>query len=1641
MDAFGNVVTNYLGTIEFASSDSRADLPAEYTFTAADQGTHKFGVTFKTTGAQTLSITDAIDNRLQATANVAVTASAQMLVIAGLGQTAPAGTAQNVTVTLTDNFGNLITNYLGTVHFASSDANAALPADYTFTAADQGKHTVQATFKTAGLQTITVSDSLNGSLKASASTSVTTSAQVIAITGLGQSAAAGTLQSLTVTLTDNFGNVINDYVGTLLFSSSDNKAVLPADYTFTAADQGTHTFQVILKTAGAQSISIADAANSNLKASATATVTTSAQVLVLTGVSQTAAAGAAQNVTITLTDNFGNVITNYLGTIHFTSSDGKAILPPDYTFTTADRGTHSFPVTFKTSGAQSFSATDTANSSLSASANLTVTTSARVLVLASPGPNATAGAAQSVTITLTDNFGNVITNYVGTIHFTSSDSKAVLPADYTFTATDQGTHTFQVIYKTTGAQSVSVADVSNGGLKASANVTVTTSAQILVLSSLGQAATAGSVQNVTVTLTDSFGNVATNYLGTVHLTSSDGKAILPADYTFTAADQGRHTFQVTFKTAGSQSINATDTANTALSAAASTSVTTSAQILALTGLSASAVVGVSQSVTVTLTDNFGNVITDYTGKIHFSSSDTKAGLPADYTFTSADQGTHTFPITFKTAGTQSLTINDGSLTASASTAVTTSAQVLALAGLSSTATAGTAQTVTVTLTDGFGNVITNYLGTLHFTSSDSQAGLPADYTFTAADQGSHTFQVTFKTTGTQSLSVTDAAISDLKASGAVSVTTSAQQVILSGLAQSANTGASQSLTITLTDNFGNIATNYTGTLHFTSSDSKAVLPADYTFTGADQGTHTFQVIFKTPGAQSLTITDKGNGSLKATGTVSVAAVAQVVVLGGLSQSVTVGAQQTVTVTLTDNFGNVATSYNGTLHFSSSDSQAGLPADYTFTAADQGKHTFAVTLNTAGTQSLSVTDASQSNLTAVFSGIDVAPIQSGNAVRLQITGPPSVTSGQAADFTVTALDAQGRVATGYTGTLFWISSDALTSGARGFTFSAADQGRHTFSLTLNTTGTQSLSAFDQQNAGLMGSLGNITVSKPANKTGTLSALAPSQVSVGALTAVTVFALDPQGRPATNYRGTVHFQSSDPNASLPQDYTFADQDQGTHVFTIKLQTAGQQTLTITDTANSLGLTAKLIITAAQAGRAWIGQGNNNLWSNPQNWQDGIVPGPGDTVVFTGSSGQSGSTFDLASGIRLKSIVFTGANVVIGGSAISVTDSIDASQATGANMIQASVNLAGKVEVLAGSSQLTFAGPINLSANTMTVDAGTGTANMNGTLTGSGGLILAGGTLTLAGTGSNSLSGTIRVDAGTLQLGQSGGVAITSRLVIGSSQGAAGSASVVLLAANQISDTAKVCVNASGLLNLAGQSNSFSALTLAGGEVETGTGILILDGDLNATAGTSLIGGNVKLVGSRVFTVATGAAVTVTAAVGGSGGITKAGAGTLTLAGTNSYNATTTATAGTLIVNGTMSSSQVVIQSGAVVGGTGTLASLSLQGGSYQPGNATGPITVQGNAAFASGSLFTANLTSAGNNKVVSAGQIVLTGSILKLSLNYQPASGTTFTIASAAQGIVGTFAGLPEGSMVSINNVSLRVSYKGGASGHDVVLTVV
>lgn len=65
---------------------------------------------------------------------------------------------------------------------------------------------------------------------------------------------------------------------------------------------------------------------------------------------------------------------------------------------------------------------------------------------------------------------------------------------------------------------------------------------------------------------------------------------------------------------------------------------------------------------------------------------------------------------------------------------------------------------------------------------------------------------------------------------------------------------------------------------------------------------------------------------------------------------------------------------------------------------------------------------------------------------------------------------------------------------------------------------------------------------------------------------------------------------------------------------------------------------------------------------------------------------------------------------------------------------------------------------------------------------------------------------------------------------------------------------------------------------------------------------------------------------------GNVTKTGNGTLTLSGSNSYTGSTVVAAGTLLVDGSIaSSSQVTVESGATLGGAGSVSAITLQTGS--------------------------------------------------------------------------------------------------------------
>jgi hypothetical protein len=295
-----------------------------------------------------------------------------------------------------------------------------------------------------------------------------------------------------------------------------------------------------------------------------------------------------------------------------------------------------------------------------------------------------------------------------------------------------------------------------------------------------------------------------------------------------------------------------------------------ASSLAVAGFPSVTTAGVAGNFTVTAKSADGSIDTGYTGTVHLSSSDGQTSLPADYTFTAADGGVHTFSATLKTAGTQSITAADATTFGLTGTdggikVNGAAASTMTVFGFPSTTTAGAAGYITVTLRDVYGNVASGYTGMVHFTSSDAKAALPANYTFTAADAGVHTFSAALKTAGTQSITATDIIVSSLTGTDVgIAVNPAVASKFILTAPGSVTAGASFSLTLAVRDAYGNVVTGYTGTVHFSSTDNKATLPANYTFTTTDKGVHTFTgLVLRKRGTQKITITDMQNSSLTA----------------------------------------------------------------------------------------------------------------------------------------------------------------------------------------------------------------------------------------------------------------------------------------------------------------------------------------------------------------------------------------------------------------------------------------------------------------------------------------------------------------------------------------------------------------------------------------------------------------------------------------------------------------------------------------------------------------------------------------------------------------------------------------------------------
>jgi len=170
-----------------------------------------------------------------------------------------------------------------------------------------------------------------------------------------------------------------------------------------------------------------------------------------------AAAGVSFPFTVTAQDANNNTVSGYLGTVHFTSDDGAAVLPAA---TTLINGTGMFFATLATSGNQTITATDAAVATTTGTSGVIAVSSSAHFAVSAPA-SAMGGTPFNFTVTALDSSNHTQTGYSGTVHFTSSDPRATLPANATLV---NGIATFSAALRTGGNQTITATDTASAAV-------------------------------------------------------------------------------------------------------------------------------------------------------------------------------------------------------------------------------------------------------------------------------------------------------------------------------------------------------------------------------------------------------------------------------------------------------------------------------------------------------------------------------------------------------------------------------------------------------------------------------------------------------------------------------------------------------------------------------------------------------------------------------------------------------------------------------------------------------------------------------------------------------------------------------------------------------------------------------------------------------------------------------------------------------------------------------------------------------------------------------------------------------------------------------------------------------------------------
>ncbi len=332
LDAYGDPVPTYAGTVQVTSSDGSALLPADSTL---PNGMGTFSVTLYVAGSQTITVTDTASSPVFGTSGtVAVSPASHVYFSVVVPATAIAGLPVSVTVNSVDAYGNQIAGYAGTVQITSGDGSAVLPAGSTLTG---GTGTFSVTLNTDGNQTVTATDSVDPSITGVSADVLVESTTLFTVTA-PSSARVGFPTVVTVTAMDGTGDIVTNYAGTVLITTSDGAAVLPPGATLT---DGTGTFTVYLNTTGAQTVTATDSldpAVTGVSGPVTVEAAVPAGTHYLVSAPSLAAENEAFAVVVTAVDASNNRLMGYSGTALVTTPDGAQVYRPNSFTLTCGQG-------------------------------------------------------------------------------------------------------------------------------------------------------------------------------------------------------------------------------------------------------------------------------------------------------------------------------------------------------------------------------------------------------------------------------------------------------------------------------------------------------------------------------------------------------------------------------------------------------------------------------------------------------------------------------------------------------------------------------------------------------------------------------------------------------------------------------------------------------------------------------------------------------------------------------------------------------------------------------------------------------------------------------------------------------------------------------------------------------------------------------------------------------------------------------------------------------------------------------------------------------------------------------------------------------------------------------------------------------